>query len=133
MQSDAERAAGQPEAAILRALGFFDRPAEPDALKLVLPPMEPGLYRAALGRLQEARLVLAGNALKLWKSLRVYLLMRFVARLALIAVTTHPQSYDFAEVDRILSTAQQQINVPISITLTQGGRTVLQRPMATPR
>src|SRR5206468_2068008 len=40
--------AGKPEAAILRALGYFDRPAEPVALKLVLPPMEDRKYRAAL-------------------------------------------------------------------------------------
>jgi hypothetical protein len=32
--------AGKPEADILRALGYFDRPAEPAALRLVLPAME---------------------------------------------------------------------------------------------
>src|ERR1035437_4460180 len=50
--------AGKPEAAILRALGYFDRPAEPAALKLVLPAMEDRKYRAALKRLRDARLIL---------------------------------------------------------------------------
>jgi tetratricopeptide (TPR) repeat protein len=50
--------AGKPEGAILRALGHFDRPAEPEALKLVLPKMEDRKYRAALKRLHDARLVL---------------------------------------------------------------------------
>src|ERR1022692_4606687 len=49
---------GKPEAAILRALGYFDRPAEPAALKLVLPAMEDRKYRAALKRLRDARLIL---------------------------------------------------------------------------
>jgi len=31
--------------------------------------------------------------------------------LALFAVTLRPQSYDFTEADRILTTAQQQLNV----------------------
>lgn len=52
---------GKPEAAILRALGFFNRPAEPEALKLVLPEMKELEYRAALNRLFAARLVLAKN------------------------------------------------------------------------
>jgi tetratricopeptide (TPR) repeat protein len=50
--------AGKPEAAILRALGYFNRPAEPEALKLVLPKMEDLKYRAALIRLHAARLIL---------------------------------------------------------------------------
>jgi tetratricopeptide (TPR) repeat protein len=50
--------AGKPEAAILRALGYFNRPAEPEALKLVLPGMEDLKYRAALIRLHAARLIL---------------------------------------------------------------------------
>src|ERR1035437_7865791 len=50
--------AGKPEAAILRALGYFDRPAEPAALKLVLPAMEDRKYRAALKRLRDAPLIL---------------------------------------------------------------------------
>jgi tetratricopeptide (TPR) repeat protein len=49
---------GKPEAAILRALGYFDRPAEPAALKLVLPAMEDRKYQAALKRLRNARLIL---------------------------------------------------------------------------
>jgi tetratricopeptide (TPR) repeat protein len=50
--------AGKPEIAILRALGHFDRPAEPEALKLVMPKMEDRKYRAALKRLHDARLIL---------------------------------------------------------------------------
>jgi tetratricopeptide (TPR) repeat protein len=50
--------AGKPELAILRALGHFDRPAEPEALKLVMPAMEDRKYRAALNRLHDARLIL---------------------------------------------------------------------------
>lgn len=41
------RFTGRPESDILRALGYFDRPAEPAALKLVLPAMEDRKYRAA--------------------------------------------------------------------------------------
>ncbi len=48
---------GKPEAALLRALGYFDRPAEPAALKLVLPKMKERPYQAALNRLHQARLV----------------------------------------------------------------------------
>ena len=40
--------AGKPEVDILRALGYFDRPAEPAALKLVLPTMVDRKYRSAL-------------------------------------------------------------------------------------
>ena len=50
--------AGKPELDILRALGYFDRPAEPEALKLVLPEMADRKYRAALKRLHDARLIL---------------------------------------------------------------------------
>ena len=53
-----QRFAGKPEAAILRALGYFDRPAEPGALKLVLPAMEDRKFRVALKRLHDARLIL---------------------------------------------------------------------------
>ncbi len=53
--------------------------------------------------------------------------MRLSVCLALLAATLRPQSYDFAEADRILTTAQQELNVPISITLTQSGRTVFQK------
>jgi hypothetical protein len=50
--------AGQPELDILRALGYFNRPAEPAALKLVLPVIEDRKYRVALKRLHAARLIL---------------------------------------------------------------------------
>ena len=50
--------AGKPEAAILHAMGYFDRPAEPAALTLVMPAMEDRKYQAALKRLHDARLIL---------------------------------------------------------------------------
>ena len=50
--------ADKPEFDILAALGYFDRPAEPAALKLVLPPLEDRQYRAALKRLHNSRLIL---------------------------------------------------------------------------
>jgi len=50
--------AGKPELAILRALGHFDRPAEPEALKLVRPKIDYRQYQAALKRLHAARLIL---------------------------------------------------------------------------
>jgi tetratricopeptide (TPR) repeat protein len=50
--------AGKPELDILRALGHFDRPAEPEALRLVMPAVEDRKYRAALKRLHDARLIL---------------------------------------------------------------------------
>jgi len=53
-----DRFAGKPELDILRALGYFDRPAEPAALQLVLPEMEDRTYRAALEHLHHARLIL---------------------------------------------------------------------------
>jgi tetratricopeptide (TPR) repeat protein len=49
---------GKPELDILRALAYFDRPAEQTALKLVLPAMPDLKYKAALNRLRAARLVL---------------------------------------------------------------------------
>lgn len=54
--------AGKPEAEILRALGYFDRPAEPEALKLVLPAMDDRKIRGALKRLHDARLILTTNS-----------------------------------------------------------------------
>lgn len=53
--------AGEPELDILRALGYFDRPAEPEALKLVMPKIEERKYRAALKRLKDARLILTAD------------------------------------------------------------------------
>jgi tetratricopeptide (TPR) repeat protein len=50
--------AGKPEADILRALGYFDRPAEPEGLKLVLPAVDDHTFRRALKRLHDARLIL---------------------------------------------------------------------------
>jgi tetratricopeptide (TPR) repeat protein len=58
MEGYARKFAGMPELKILRALSFFDRPAELAALKLVLPPMSDLKYQAALKRLRTARLVL---------------------------------------------------------------------------
>lgn len=49
--------AGQPELEVLRALGYFDRPAEPAALKLLLPGMNPRKLQSALNRLRKLRLV----------------------------------------------------------------------------
>jgi tetratricopeptide (TPR) repeat protein len=54
--------AGEPELDILKALGYFNRPAEPEALKLVFPAMGELRYRAALQRLRDARLVLTADA-----------------------------------------------------------------------
>jgi hypothetical protein len=50
--------AGKPELAILRALGYFDRRAEPEALRLVRPKIDYRQYQAALKRLHAARLIL---------------------------------------------------------------------------
>jgi hypothetical protein len=61
MQGYARMFAGKPELDILRALGYFDRPAEPAALKLVLPEMPDLKYRAALKRLRDARLILTAD------------------------------------------------------------------------
>lgn len=53
---------GLPELDILGALGYFDRPAEPEALRLVLTEMEPRKYEAALSTLHDARLILSCDA-----------------------------------------------------------------------
>ena len=53
-----ETFAGKPELDILKGLGYFDRPAEPAALQLVLPDMPSLKDKAALKRLRELRLVL---------------------------------------------------------------------------
>jgi tetratricopeptide (TPR) repeat protein len=50
--------AGMPELDILRALGYFDRPAESAALRLVRPKIDYRRYQAALKRLYGARLIL---------------------------------------------------------------------------
>ena len=51
--------AGQvPELDILRALGYFDRPAESAALRLVRPKIEYRRYQAALKHLHATRLIL---------------------------------------------------------------------------
>ena len=52
---------GKPEREILRALAYFDRPADPPALKLVLPAISDLKYKAALKRLREARLILTAD------------------------------------------------------------------------
>jgi tetratricopeptide (TPR) repeat protein len=52
---------GMPELEILRALAYFDRPAEPAALKLVLPAMPDLAHKAALKRLRAARLILTAD------------------------------------------------------------------------
>ena len=64
MASYARMYEGQPELDILHALGYFDRPAEPEALKLVLPEMSDRKYRAALKRLHDARLILTADPAK---------------------------------------------------------------------
>ena len=58
MQGYEQMFAGKPELEILRALGYFDRPAEPEALALVRPELAPMKYQAALNRLHQARLIL---------------------------------------------------------------------------
>ena len=62
MEGYARKFTGKPELDILRALGYFDRPAEPAALKLVLPAMPDLAYKAALKRLRDARLILTADA-----------------------------------------------------------------------
>ncbi len=57
-----ETFAGQFELDILKGLGYFNRPAEPEALKLVMPKMAPLPYLAALKRLRDLRLVLDDEA-----------------------------------------------------------------------
>jgi hypothetical protein len=49
---------GKPELDILHALGYFNRPAEPEAILLLLPQMSDLEYRAARSRLLKARLIL---------------------------------------------------------------------------
>jgi len=49
---------GKPELDILRALGYFNRPAESAALRLVRPKIDYRQYQAALKRLHAARLIL---------------------------------------------------------------------------
>jgi DNA-binding winged helix-turn-helix (wHTH) protein/tetratricopeptide (TPR) repeat protein len=52
---------GRPESEILEALGYFDRPAEPAALKLILPTLEDRIHSGALNRLRIARLILTSD------------------------------------------------------------------------
>jgi len=59
MQSYARLFEGKPEGDILRGLGFFDRPAEREALTLVL---RGPLQEAALVKLRKARLILTSDA-----------------------------------------------------------------------
>jgi hypothetical protein len=61
MEGYARMFTGKPELDILRALGYFDRPAEPAALKLVLPEIPDRTYHAALKRLRDARLILTAD------------------------------------------------------------------------
>jgi len=58
MASYARMYKDRPELEILRALGYFVRPAEPEALKLVMAPVDDFTYQAALTTLYDARLVL---------------------------------------------------------------------------
>ena len=64
MASYAKMYEGEPELDILRALGYFNRPAEPEALNLVMPAIENRKYRAALKRLSDARLILTSDPAK---------------------------------------------------------------------
>lgn len=64
MASYARMYENRPELGILRALGYFDRPAEPEALRLVLPEMNPLVYQAALATLYEGRLILTSDPAK---------------------------------------------------------------------
>jgi tetratricopeptide (TPR) repeat protein len=50
--------AGAPELDVLRALGYFNRPVESAALRLVRPKVDYRRYQAALKRLHAARLIL---------------------------------------------------------------------------
>jgi tetratricopeptide (TPR) repeat protein len=58
MASYARMYEGQPELDILRALGYFNRPAESAALGLVRTKTDYRQYQAALRRLRNARLIL---------------------------------------------------------------------------
>src|ERR1017187_4199741 len=62
MEPYARMFAGKPELEFLRALAYFDRPAEPAALKLVLPAMQDLKYKSALNRLRSARLILTADS-----------------------------------------------------------------------
>jgi tetratricopeptide (TPR) repeat protein len=62
MEAYARMFAGKPELEFLRALAYFDRPAEPAALKLVLPAMQDLKYKSALNRLRSARLILTADS-----------------------------------------------------------------------
>ena len=59
MASYAKMFEGKPELQLLRALGYFDRPAEPEAIRLVLQKMDDQKYHAALVHLNKARLILS--------------------------------------------------------------------------
>jgi tetratricopeptide (TPR) repeat protein len=61
MASYARMYQGRPELDILRALSYFNGPAERDALKLVLPAMEDRKVLAALKSLRDARLILTAG------------------------------------------------------------------------
>jgi len=61
MEGYARMFAGKAELEVLRALGYFDRPAEEAALQLVAPGWGDLKYRAAVKRLREARLILKGK------------------------------------------------------------------------
>jgi hypothetical protein len=61
MASYAQVFEGKPELDILRVLGYFDRPAEPEAVLLLLPQMSDLKHRAALSRLFKARLIYASG------------------------------------------------------------------------
>jgi tetratricopeptide (TPR) repeat protein len=65
MASYARMYAGKPELDILCALGYFDRPAEREALKLVLPEIGERKYRAAIQHLRGARLIVSTNPTQL--------------------------------------------------------------------
>ena len=53
--------ATKPEATILRALGHFNHPAEPNALSIILPTMNEHTYQKALKSLHHARLILTAD------------------------------------------------------------------------
>jgi tetratricopeptide (TPR) repeat protein/pimeloyl-ACP methyl ester carboxylesterase len=58
MQAYARMLEGSPEAHVLWGLGFFDRPAEVPALRLLLPDVAEMEFRGAIKRLEQARLIL---------------------------------------------------------------------------
>lgn len=64
MASYARMYEGRAELDVLRALGHFDRPAEPEAVKLVLSNMSSMTYQAALATLHNARLILTAEPAK---------------------------------------------------------------------